>query len=76
MVKYSRPDISYAVRELSKGMKEVTPDAMKESKQVVNFVLSTKNLGLKWNQCTLRINGMWWDTVTQTGVAILRLEEV
>jgi hypothetical protein len=47
LVKYSRPDISNAVREVSKGMKEATPDAMKELKQVVKYVLSTKNLGLK-----------------------------
>jgi hypothetical protein len=47
LVKYSRPDIANAVRELSKGMKEATPDAMKELKRVVKFVLSTKNLGLK-----------------------------
>ena len=32
LVKYLRPDIANAVRELSKGMKEVTPDAMKELK--------------------------------------------
>ena len=47
LVKYSRPDISNAVRELSKGMKEATPDAMKELMRVIKFVLSTKNLGLK-----------------------------
>ena len=47
LVKYSRPDISNAVRELSKGMKEATPDAMKELLRVFKFILSTKNLGLK-----------------------------
>jgi hypothetical protein len=41
LVKYSRPDMANAIRELSKGMKEVTPDATKELKQLV------KNLGLK-----------------------------
>jgi hypothetical protein len=46
LVKYSRPDIANAVRELSKGMKEVTLGAMKNC-LVVKFVLSTKNLGLK-----------------------------
>ena len=47
LVKYSRPDIANAVRELSKGMKEATPDAMKELKRVIKFVLSTKGFGLK-----------------------------
>jgi hypothetical protein len=32
LVKYSRPDIANAIRELSKGMKEATLDAMKELK--------------------------------------------
>jgi hypothetical protein len=32
LVKYLRPDISNAVRELSKGIKNVTPDVMKELK--------------------------------------------
>jgi len=32
LVKYLRPDISNAVQELSKGMKDVTPDVMKELK--------------------------------------------
>jgi hypothetical protein len=43
LVKHSRPDIANAVRELSKGMKEATPDVMKEFKRVVKFVLSTRN---------------------------------
>jgi hypothetical protein len=47
LLKYLRPDILKAVRELSKGMKEATLDAMKELKQLIKFVLSTKNLGLK-----------------------------
>jgi len=47
LVKYSRPDISNSVRELSKGMKEATPDAMKELMRVIKFVISTKNFGLK-----------------------------
>jgi hypothetical protein len=47
LVKYSRPDIANAVRELSKGMKEATLDVMKELKRVVKLILSTKNLGLQ-----------------------------
>ena len=47
LVKYSRPDISNAVQELSKGMKEPTPNAFKELKRVLKFVLDTRNKGLK-----------------------------
>jgi hypothetical protein len=32
LVKYLRPDIANAIRELSKGMKEATLDVMKELK--------------------------------------------
>jgi len=47
LVKYSRPDISNAVRELSKGMKEPTPSAFKEMKRVLKYVIDTKEKGLK-----------------------------
>ena len=47
LVKYSRPDIANPVRELSKGMKEATPSAMKELKRVLKFVIDTKDYGLK-----------------------------
>jgi hypothetical protein len=47
LVKYSRPDIANAVRELSKGMKEATPSALKELKRVLKFVIDTKDYGLK-----------------------------
>jgi hypothetical protein len=43
-IKYSRPDIANAVRELSKGMKEATPSALKELKRVL---IDTKDYGLK-----------------------------
>ena len=82
LVKYSRPDISNAVRELSKGMKEATPDAMKELKRVIKFVLSTKNLGLKmqpmhvtdkWNVVVYSDSDWGGDPETRgsvTGVAV------
>ena len=47
LVKYSRPDIANAVRELSKGIKEATPDAMKELQRVIKFVIRTRDFGLK-----------------------------
>jgi hypothetical protein len=46
LVKYSRPDISNAVRELAKGMSAATPAAFKELQRVLKFVLQTKNYGL------------------------------
>ena len=45
--KYSRPDISNAVRELAKGMQTPTPNAFKELKRVLKFVIDKKNLGLR-----------------------------
>ena len=44
---HSRPDISNAVRELSKSMDHATEGAMKELLRVINFVISTKEYGLK-----------------------------
>jgi Reverse transcriptase (RNA-dependent DNA polymerase) len=46
LVKYSRPDISNAVRELDKGMSGATPAAFKELQRVLKFVLQTRNYGL------------------------------
>ena len=53
LVKYTRPDIANAVRELSKGMLAATPGAMKELKRVLKFVIDTKEFGLKWNQSSI-----------------------
>ena len=47
LVKYSRPDIANPVRELTKGMKEATPGALKELKRVLKYVIDTKDIGLK-----------------------------
>ena len=47
LVKYTRPDIANAVRELSKGMQEPTLSHMKELKRVLKFVLDTKDYGIK-----------------------------
>ena len=45
LVKYSRPDIANAVRELSKALDSPSPGAFKEMLRVVKFVLDTKNFG-------------------------------
>jgi hypothetical protein len=45
--KHSRPDISNAVRELTKLLDGATPVAFKEMLRVTKFVLDTSTLGLK-----------------------------
>ena len=47
LVKHTRPDISNAVRELSKMLDCTTPNAMKELRRVIKYVLDTENFGLK-----------------------------
>jgi len=47
LVKYSRPDIANAVRELSKVLDGATPAAYKEMMRIIKYVLDTKNLALK-----------------------------
>jgi len=47
LVKYSRPDIANAVRELTKCMDGATPAAYKEMLRLIKFVLCTKTWGLK-----------------------------
>ena len=53
LVKHSRPDISNAVRELSKVLDGPSEAAFKEMLRVVKYVLDTKNYALKihpkWN---------------------------
>ena len=47
LVKYSRPDISNAVRELSKVLDGSTETSYKEMLRVIKYVLDTKDMGLK-----------------------------
>jgi hypothetical protein len=47
LTKYSRPDISNAVRELSNSMDGATPLAFKEMKRSVKFIIDTNEYGLK-----------------------------
>ena len=47
LVKHSRPDISNAVRELSKCMDRANQDAFKELRCVIKYVLDTPDYGLK-----------------------------
>ena len=48
-VKHSRPDLANVTRELSKVMDNPTPNAMKELKRAVKYVIDTKDQGLKIN---------------------------
>ena len=63
LVKYSRPDISNAVRELSKGMKLATPAAYKEMLRVIKYVTDTKDLGLKLEPNREESKDSNWDLV-------------
>ena len=47
LTKYSRPDISNIVRELSKCMESATWGAYNELLRVIKFVIDTKTFGLK-----------------------------
>ena len=47
LTKHSRPDISNPVRELSKTMDGPAPVHLKEMYNLIMFVLSTKDFGLK-----------------------------
>ena len=46
LTKYSRPDITNAVRELSKSMDGASKLQLQELRRVAKFVLDTKHLGL------------------------------
>ena len=48
LTKHSRPDISNSVRELSKTMDAPVPVHLKEMYNLIRFVLSTKDYGLKF----------------------------
>ena len=58
LVKYSRPDIANAVRELSKALDSPSPGAYKEMLRVVKFVLDTKNSAIKMAPTHL-VNDEW-----------------
>ena len=47
LVRKSRPELSNAVRELSKVVDGPTKEAVSEMYRVIKFILDTKNLGLK-----------------------------
>jgi hypothetical protein len=62
LVKHSRPDISNAVRELTKIMDGATEAAYKEMLRVIKYVMDTKEWGLKFEPI-LPKGKMKWDVV-------------
>ena len=59
LVKYSRPDIANAVRELSKVLDGATPAAFKEMLRIIKYVIDTKDLALKIKPEIGGENEMW-----------------
>ena len=47
-MKFSRPDLSNCVRELSKVMSDATESHLKDLFRTIKFVLDTSNWGLKY----------------------------
>ena len=62
LVKHSRPDISNAVRELTKIMDGATEAAYKEMLRVIKYVMDTKEWGLKFEPI-LPKGELSWDMV-------------
>ena len=48
LVKFSRPDLSNCVRELSKVMRDATESHLKDLFRTIKFVLDTSKWGLKY----------------------------
>lgn len=64
LIKFSRPDIANSVRELSKVLDGPTEAAYKEMLRVIQYVLTTKDTGLKISP-TIK-PGQPWDIVCFT----------
>ena len=47
LIKQLHPDVANVTRELSKANDGANPEAYKELLHVINYVINTKNLGLK-----------------------------
>ncbi len=63
LVKHSRPDISNAVRELSKSMSGATEASFKELKRVIKFVLDTRMYELRVQPKLIGEDAQWTMTV-------------
>ena len=60
LIKFSRPDISNSVRELTKVMDCANEKHFKGLLRVLKYVLSTSDLGIKYDSASmLNFNGIW-----------------
>lgn len=59
LVKYSRPDIANAVRELTKALDAPSPAAYKEMLRVIKYTIDTKDLALKIQPIDAETDGSW-----------------
>ena len=60
LVKFSRPDISNSVRELTKAMDCANETHYKALTRVLKYVMSTSDLGLKYDSGTMvNFKGVW-----------------
>lgn len=63
LVKYSRPDIANAVRELSKVLDGSTEASFKEMLRVIKYILDTKDMGLRIEPTLTKSADEPWDLV-------------
>ena len=59
LAKHTRPDISNAVRELSKVLDAPGVTAWKELKRVIKYVINTKEMALRIKPEKQQVNDMW-----------------
>ncbi|KAL7501989.1 hypothetical protein ACHAXN_000113 [Cyclotella atomus] len=63
LVKYLRPDIANAVRELSKVLDGSTKASFKEMLRVIKYILDTKEMGLRIKSKVPKSADEPWDLV-------------
>jgi hypothetical protein len=59
LIKHSRPDISNAVRELTKALDAPSPAAYKEMLRVIKYTIDTKDMALKIKPVEEESDGSW-----------------
>lgn len=59
LVKHTRPDISNAVRELTKALDAPSPAAYKEMLRVIKYTIDTRDLALKMQPIDEESDGSW-----------------
>ena len=71
LVEHSIPDISNAVRELTKCMDKATPAAFKEMLRVVKFVLDSRTMGLRLAPVVTGNHKLIWKLVLYSDSCLL-----